>query len=409
MGVEELTELQSDCYYVEYDKYGRIYKQYIPGSGYTISLYDAKGRLAFSQNTLQREKNKWSFTKYDAFDRPVISGICSGTETEFRQTLANQKFQNEKRGTDIHGYTNRVCPTYITSEDCLEITYYDDYSWPGQEMVAWSAADALDEGYSDRVIGQITGTKTRVLGDTVAQWLVKANYYDSRYLLLQMVSQLYPSGIEITSNKHSFGGGVLTAKVKQIVENQVTEYLKYFDYDKEGRLIKIRQKISGDTLNEEVVLVKNTYDELGRLISYSLHNEKETIHYDYHIAGMLSSVSSPRFSYRLKYENAEIIDAARLLRFHFLFEIRSLLGEDIPHRKYRRFIYLICVCLIGHHSEKSCEPNQKCIVKKASYTCPVLKYSSAACDIKNASFQLFDDFYNVVPTYNRHAFRRLVA
>lgn len=309
MGVEELTDLQSDCYYVEYDKYGRIYKQYIPGSGYTISLYDARGRLAFSQNTLQREKGKWSFTKYDAFDRPVISGICSGTETEFRQTLANQEFQNEKRGTAIHGYTNRVCPTNITSEDCLEITYYDDYSWPGQETVAWSAADALDEGYSDRITGQITGTKTRVLGDTVARWLLKANYYDSRYLLLQMVSQLYPSGIEITSNKHSFGGGVLTAKVKQIVKDQVTEYLKYFDYDQEGRLIKIRQKITGDTLNEEVVLVKNTYDELGRLISYSLHNEKETIQYDYHIAGMLSSVSSPRFSYRLEYENTEVIDA----------------------------------------------------------------------------------------------------
>lgn len=309
MGVEELTDLQSDCYYVEYDKYGRIYKQYIPGSGYTISLYDARGRLAFSQNTLQREKGKWSFTKYDAFDRPVISGICSGTETEFRQTLANQEFQNEKRGTAIHGYTNRVCPTNITSEDCLEITYYDDYSWPGQETVAWSAADALDEGYSDRITGQITGTKTRVLGDTVARWLLKANYYDSRYLLLQMVSQLYPSGIEITSNKHSFGGGVLTAKVKQIVKDQVTEYLKYFDYDQEERLIKIRQKITGDTLNEEVVLVKNTYDELGRLTSYSLHNEKETIQYDYHIAGMLSSVSSPRFSYRLEYENTEVIDA----------------------------------------------------------------------------------------------------
>lgn len=308
MGVKELSELQSDCYYLEYDKYGRIYKQYIPGSGYTISLYDARGRLAFSQNTLQRENGKWSFTKYDAFDRPLISGICSGTEAEFRQALMVQEFQNEKRGTAIHGYTNRVCPTDISPDDCLEITYYDDYLWPGQETVAWSAADALDTEYSDRVIGQITGTKTRVLGDSLSQWLLKANYYDSRYLLLQMVSQLYPSGTEVTSNKHSFGGGIIAAKVKQLIKGQVTEYMKYFDYDTEGRLVKIRQKISGDSLNNEVLLVKNEYDDLGRLVSSCLHNEKEKIHYDYHIAGMLSSVSSPHFSYHLEYENTKMID-----------------------------------------------------------------------------------------------------
>ena len=69
--------------------------------------------------------------------------------------------------------------------------------------MAWSDADALTESRSNRVLGEVTGTKTKVLGDTIDRWLLKANYYNARYLPVQVVSQLYPSGTEIGSNKHN--------------------------------------------------------------------------------------------------------------------------------------------------------------------------------------------------------------
>lgn len=308
-GSRYLSELQSDCYYIEYDSHGRVYKQYVPGGGYTLNLYDARSRLAFSQDTRLREEGKWNFTKYDVFDRPVITGICTGTEAELQEMLVSQKDRNETRGTTMHGYTNRACPTRISPEDCFVITYYDDYLWPDQEKVAWSDADALTESRSNRVLGEVTGTKTKVLGDTIDRWLLKANYYNARYLPVQVVSQLYPSGTEIVSNQHNFGGDIKQAKVRQTVGGSVTEYNKYFDYDNQGRLLQIRQKITGDTVNNEVVVASYVYDDLGRTQKMNLHNGKESIGYSYHLAGMLSTVTNPHFSYALDYEQKVIPEA----------------------------------------------------------------------------------------------------
>lgn len=308
-GTRYFSELQSDCYYIEYDSHGRVYKQHVPGGGYTLNLYDARGRLAFSQDARLREEGKWNFTKYDVFDRPVITGLCTGTEVELQEMLATQKDRNERRGMAMHGYTNQACPTRISPEDCFVIIYYDDYLWPDQEKVAWSDADALSEMRSDRVLGEVTGTKTKVLGDTIDQWLLKANYYSAKYLPIQVVSQLYPSGTEIVSNKHNFGGDVKQVKVKQIVCGLVTEYNKYFDYDNQERLLQVRQKITGDTVNNEVVVASYVYDDLGRTQKMNLHNDKESIDYSYHLAGMLSTVTNPHFSYALDYEQKVIPEA----------------------------------------------------------------------------------------------------
>lgn len=308
-GSRYFSELQSDCYYIEYDSHGRVYKQYVPGGGYTVNLYDARSRLAFSQNARLRKEGKWNFIKYDVFDRPVMTGFCTGTEVELQEALVLQKDRNEKRGTAMHGYTNQSCPTHISPEDCFIITYYDDYLWPDQEKVAWSDADALGEYQSGRVLGEITGTKTKVLGDTINCWLLKANYYNSKYLPIQVVSQLYPSGTEIVSNKHNFGGDIKQVKVRQIVGGLVSEYTKYFDYDNQGRLLRVRQKITGDTINNEVVITSYEYDELGRTQKTKLHNDKESIAYSYHLAGMLSAATNPHFSYALDYEQRVIPDA----------------------------------------------------------------------------------------------------
>ena len=309
-GTKSLSELSKYCYYTEYDEYGRVYKQYKPGAGYVLNLYDKRGRLVFVQDEKQRENGKWSFTKYDELDRPVISGVCTGTEPGHKAGLQSQTVFGEQRGTVLHGYTNQTYPTSVSTNDCYIITYYDDYNWSGQTAVAYSSADAIGATRSNDVLGLVTGTKNKVLGITTNQWLVSAEYYDKKYRSIQSVSQLYPSGTEITSNAHDFVGQVTRVKVKQTIGSSVAEYNKYFTYDQRGRVLKIEQQITGDNTNGRVTLVENVYDELGRVSSCKLHNGKEIQSHEYNVNGSVTSVSSPAFSYTLNYDQVNVSGAS---------------------------------------------------------------------------------------------------
>ena len=306
---KSLTELQKYCYYSEYDEYGRLYKQYVPGSDYTINLYDKRGRLVFSQDAKQRVNSKWRFSKYDEFDRVIITGICTGTESEHKTALANQAIYGEQRGTSIHGYTNLVYPTSITENDCLNITYYDDYTWVNQNLVSFLQAEALGQKMSNNVIGKQTGGKTKVLGISSNQWLISALYYNDNKFTIQKVEQLYPSGTQVSTNAWDFVGNVSRAKVKQTIGSLVTEYNKYFTYDSQGRLLKIEQQITGDEINGKVTLVENTYGELGQVAMKKNHNGKHVNSYSYNISGKTTGVTSPSFSYYLDYDNLNVTGA----------------------------------------------------------------------------------------------------
>ncbi|MFQ9503340.1 MAG: hypothetical protein ACLR1G_04490 [Alistipes indistinctus] len=136
--------------------------------------------------------------------------------------------------------------------DYLSVTYYDDYDWLTEnDPHAFSTADALGGTPNYRVQGQSTGSKSKVLGIETDRWLTAAVYFDSDYQTIQSVTDLYPSGIEITSNTHDFTGNVTRTKVKQTVDNTVYEYDKWFDFDAFGRLQQVSQQITGDQTQRE--------------------------------------------------------------------------------------------------------------------------------------------------------------
>ncbi len=309
-GIKTLPELQKYCFYTEYDEYGRVYKQYIPGAGYKINLYDKRSRLVLSQNSQQRLDNKWEFIKYDEYNRSVITGICSGSETEHKTALASQTVFGERRGTALHGYTNVTYPVSVTENECLNILYFDDYNWAGQSNVSFSNGDALDQVKNDNVVGKATGKKTKILGISTNQWLLSAIYYNSRYESIQHVEQLYPSGISIVSNLLNFKGNVIQVKHKQTLGNVVNELNKYFTYDEQGRLLKTEQQITGDNVNGKVLLSECTYDEFDRMSTSKIHNGAQTITYSYEIGGAITSVSSPSFSYYLDYDKVNVSGAS---------------------------------------------------------------------------------------------------
>ncbi len=291
-------------YYNEYDDHGRVVAQCVPGADTVRTIYDARGRVAMTQDGVQREANRWSFVKYDRLDRPVMTGVMTGGSLEtHRNTLARQSVFGEERGMALHGYTNICYPSAIAAGDILTVTYYDDYQWQEGSDYAFSAADALDAVVERANIkGLATGTKTKVLGVDGDQWLTSATYYNSYYQSIQAVAGLYPQGREIVSNRHNLAGDVLETKVRQTVGGRSYGYSKTFEYDAQGRLLRIRQQMDGAA--EMVTVASHSYDDLGKLVGHEIHGGLEATSYTHDIAGRQTEVSSPSFSYSLWFDKA---------------------------------------------------------------------------------------------------------
>ena len=194
-------------------------------------------RLVLTQDGEQRERNEWFFIKYDALNRPVLTGLHDTTVTLNRATmqtvvdthyLRNPNSDHETLAGGVHGYTNSGYPVQDDERRYLSVTYYDDYNFtsavPGfglsysyQRPVIPSDCQMTPQGtycYEtvpfDQVKGQVTGTKTRVLGTD--HWTNAVMYYDERYRMIQTVSyNAYHNVTHRTSQVYNFPGWLFGA------------------------------------------------------------------------------------------------------------------------------------------------------------------------------------------------------
>lgn len=83
-GVKQLTtgvawaDIDKTTY--QYNYRGWLLSMTEPDAGRTEYMYRSDGKIRFSQNALQRERNRFSYTHYDELGRPIESGEYKGTE-----------------------------------------------------------------------------------------------------------------------------------------------------------------------------------------------------------------------------------------------------------------------------------------------------------------------------------------
>lgn len=243
-----------------YDTRHRMALRQVPGTAATYMVYDSRNRLALTQDGNQRSASpyKWTFTKYDEFNRPVMTGIkdttvlltqaaMQGVVNSYYALIATtkpwrkygEKYVGNVAG-NVHGYTNVAYPQVTTAatldvNSYLTVAYYDNYDfragWMGQyQYVNDNLAQTPASGvtYTQpaqenvRVNGHVTGTKAKLLaGNTSVLWLKSVYYYDDKYRPIQIKSDQYKRGISRVSNLYDFTGKVLKTKTTQ-VDNYVT-------------------------------------------------------------------------------------------------------------------------------------------------------------------------------------------
>ena len=173
------------CFRYEYDGRRRVIEKQVPGAGAVLMVYNRRDQLVLTQDSVQRAKEQWSFTKYDVLDRPVLTGLVklAGKDQATAQGEVNAAtaLHEEKDTTTTVGYSfTKSYPTGVTEADLLSITYYDDYTYAALDTAAFIPELGYSkDSWNRQVRGQVTGSRTRVLG--TSDWLTSVNFFDDKY------------------------------------------------------------------------------------------------------------------------------------------------------------------------------------------------------------------------------------
>jgi RHS repeat-associated protein len=306
-------------YAYRYDERKRLIEKKIPGKGWEYITYNRLDLPAISWDANQQTQTipgfgpgaYHSFVKYDALGRVIMSGVekgrsldRAGVQSALDNNLYGQYSWELPDNTAPHGYTNRCIPQNDFNCDVQVVNYYDHYNIPG---LPYTAA-----GYSTRITGLLTASKTEVLG-SLGTYLWTVYYYDEEGRIAKTYQQHYKDGVQhvnnydiVTHNYDFSNADTLTTRkhytLASTTEAALTLQNRY-TYDHVGRKLNTYQQMNIDT---EVLLSKNSYNEIGQLTRKELHNSIQGTDYAYNPRGWLKSSNSPQFTMSLNYEDGTI-------------------------------------------------------------------------------------------------------
>ncbi len=347
--IESEPILQRYAYVYRYDGRNRLIAKRLPGCEWIYYVYDKADRLILSQDGEQRLKKEWTFNKYDAFGRIILSGIYISSfnhaylQTQYKSIVVKEEVAAGKN----YGYTWNTPPT-VPIERVYTINYYDDYNRM-LNLLPIAVNDSLSykrkSGYEKYVTsppynsnletGLLVGTRVKLLDGSGE--IVTAMYYDSKGNIFQKRSTNLLGGYDKEYYKYNIADQVTKSFSEQTVPGMPTVTEAYtYEYDHAGRLTKTLYKLDNQTEIEQSVL---TYDELGRVKSKKSNNSSSTLtNYSYNLRGYLTSLNSPYFSEFLTYETTSWIGGTPCYNGNISSIMTAMDGGD-SWLEYNRYYY----------------------------------------------------------------------
>ena len=224
-------------YQYKYDGRRRVTHKKVPGGDWVYLVYDVRDRLVMTQNGEQRKTNLWTFNKYDALNRPIMTGVyrhrTAVDQAGMSALISTTNLSETYTGDAVnHGYSNAVFATAtfpLDSFDIQQVTYYDQYTFkdtwgneyayvPGQVGTQTHGGRQYDQPATafSRVMGRVTGGKIKTSGSD-RYWLQVVNYYDDRERMIQQVADNYKGGTERTTTVYDFSGKVLANRTQHFI------------------------------------------------------------------------------------------------------------------------------------------------------------------------------------------------
>lgn len=316
------TQLNNFAYQYRYDGRRRMVEKKLPGKGVEYIVYNKLDQVVLTQDAEQRAKSpkEWTFTKYDAHGRVVMTGrytTTATTRTAVQDAVdAHTPAWETPNTANTSGYANTSFPNGNGAE-VYTYAYYDSYDLPSDCPTAWKTPGS---GYSAMTHGKRTATKTKVLGTTTYPWSVE--YYDNWGRVTKTNSQHHHGGTDAVVTALNFNGQPTSTTRTHTKGSATTTVQERYEYDHVGKLLNTFHRVNSQP---EVLLAANTYNETGQLITKQLHSENnggsylQKLDYRYNIRGWLTQINgralntaeNDLFGLELKYTDGE-----RLIQAH---------------------------------------------------------------------------------------------
>ena len=203
----------------------------------------------------------------------------------------------------------------------LTYSYYDDYSFGSTKSFSTSYNTKLDGANnssgtvepvaivaSAQTAGLVTGSRVKVIEDpsnlTKGAWLESVIFYDNKSRPVQIQSDNYKGGLDISLNRYNFINKIVSnvivhtnPQAGKAGSNNLILYTGNL-YDHQGRLLSVNKIITYQGLAYKRTILQNIYDALGQLQNKKYGQKSATDvtpleddKYAYNIRGWLKGVN----------------------------------------------------------------------------------------------------------------------
>lgn len=214
-GVNDSSARERWYFQYRYDGRKRMTHKKIPEADWIFMVYDDRDRLAMTQDGEQRKSNQWTFMKYDALNRLTTTGLYTHD-----RLLEHSEMSMLVKSDELSGTFEPLIMRHYDNYDFLDGDDQFSYKWIGlKNQYEHTPGSHMP---LPKVIGQITGVWTRVLGKD-KQWLRTVNYYDDKYRLVQTISDNHNRGRDILTKVYDFSGNPVVTKSESVDHRIVWE------------------------------------------------------------------------------------------------------------------------------------------------------------------------------------------
>jgi RHS repeat-associated protein len=246
-------------------------------------------------------------TQYDVFGRVTQTGWINASVTDTSRSEAQTTINN--------GST----PFELSDNQVLTKNYYDNYAFMGAPNPL--PAPVEDQQLALNVKGLQTGSWVRVL-DNASSSTAELSYtlYDYKYRPVHTKTTNHLGGYTQVDTHLDWAGKTLytLTKHKRTADDTELVVKDMFEYTPQDRLALHKQQINDLPEQPEQLITKNTYDELGQLISKNVGGAYavsatglQTVDYAYNIRGWLKTINNvdrmanDLIAFKINYNEAE--------------------------------------------------------------------------------------------------------
>lgn len=308
-----ISDLDNLCYQYKYDYRNRLVEKKLPGKQWEFIVYDKLDRpvatgpvfTPYGGNT-----DGWIITEYDDLGRVVQTGWKKMSVTEIDRKNYQESINNSSN------------PFVLNPEEILTKNFYDNYDFNLAPSPLPSPIE--NQVLATTVKGLSTGSWVRVLDDPESNNAdISYTLYDYKYRPVQTKTTNYLGGYNQVDSNLDWAGKTIYTVTKHKRTNSDTELVvkDMFEYSLQDKLVLHKQQINN--FNEELI-TKNTYDELGQLISKNVGGVDVTgavglqkVDFLYNIRGWLKSINdidnisqdNDFFAFKINYNQPESANA----------------------------------------------------------------------------------------------------